>query len=448
MSEKKQNGFINRITKAVRFVTTDMWQMSNGDVPTIKWFFITVLKKLYLAIMFFVDKGAMAAASALTYSTLLALVPILAVIFAIARGFGLSIHIEEWFRNALESQPQAAEIIIGFVNSYLVHTKSGVILGIGLVFMLWTVLMLIHNIEQTFNTIWQVKQQRSMIRTVTDYVSMFVLAPMVIVLTSGISIFLATIAKQTEQWLLLGSTIRFLINLLPYVLMSAVFITLYVFMPNTKVKLKFAIVPGILAGVAMQLLQYFYIYGQVLLSGYNAIYGSFAAIPLFMLWVQFSWTICLFGAELTYTNQNVEEFAFMARTDEISHRYKLLLSAMLLNKICKRFAEGKAPYTALQLKLETHIPIRVTNDLLFQLVQVGLLSESSASGKDEEPVFQPATSLENITVGAMIDRIEAAGNWNIPIDLDKEMMSGEWLKILSLRKKYLDSLREIEVKEL
>ena len=306
MSEKKQNGLINRITKAVRFVTTDMWQMSNGDVPTIKWFFITVLKKLYLAIMFFVDKGAMAAASALTYSTLLALVPILAVIFAIARGFGLSIHIEEWFRNALESQPQAAEIIIGFVNSYLVHTKSGVILGIGLVFMLWTVLMLIHNIEQTFNTIWQVKQQRSMIRTVTDYVSMFVLAPMVIVLTSGISIFLATIAKQTEQWLLLGSTIRFLINLLPYVLMSAVFITLYVFMPNTKVKLKFAIVPGILAGVAMQLLQYFYIYGQVLLSGYNAIYGSFAAIPLFMLWVQFSWTICLFGAELTYTNQNVQ----------------------------------------------------------------------------------------------------------------------------------------------
>lgn len=390
----------------------------------------------------------MDAASALTYSSLLAIVPILAVIFAIARGFGFSIYIEEWFRNALESQPQAAEIIIGFVNSYLVHTKSGVILGIGLLFMLWTVLMLIHNIEQTFNTIWQVKQQRSVIRVVTDYVSMFVLVPIVIVLTSGVSIFLATIAKQTEEWLLLGSTIRFLISLSPYVLMSMVFIALYVFMPNTKVKLRYAIVPGILAGVAMQFLQYVYINGQVLLSGYNAIYGSFAAIPLFMLWVQFSWTICLFGAELTYTNQNVEDFAFMARTDEISHRYRLLLSAILLSKICKRFAEGKSPMTALQLKFETHIPIRVTNDLLFSMVQVGLLSESSASGKDEEPVFQPATSLENITVAALIDRLEAYGSWSIPMDIDKELRNDNWLKVLSLRKNYLDSMRDVMVKDL
>lgn len=433
---------------AIKFITTDMWQMSGTEVSRIKWFGITILKKLYLAVMFFTGKGAMAATSALTYSSLLALVPILAVIFAIARGFGFSIYIEEWFRNALESQPQAAEIIIGFVNSYLVHTKSGVILGIGLLFMLWTVLMLIHNIEQTFNSIWQVKQQRSMIRTVTDYLSMFFLAPIIIVLSSGISIFLATVARQTEEWLLLGPAIRMLINLSPYVLMSAVFTALYVFMPNTKVRLRYAIVPGILAGVAMQLLQFFYINGQVLLSGYNAIYGSFAAIPLFMLWVQFSWTICLFGAELTYTNQNVEDFAFMARTSDISHRYRLLLSAMLLSKICKRFAEGGKPYTALQLKLETHIPIRITADLLYQLVRAGLLSESSAAGKDEEPVFQPATSLENITVGAMTDRLEALGTWNIPIELDSEMKSDNWRKILSMRKSYLDSLRNIPVKEL
>lgn len=232
-------------------------------------------------------------AAALTYSTLLAIVPILAVVFAIARGFGYNKYIEEWFRNVLSSQPQAAETIIGFVNSYLIHTKSGIILGIGLVFMLWTVTMLIRNIELAFNNIWQVKKPRSFFRTVTDYMGMFILAPIIIVVTSGISIFVATVTSQTEGMELFAPMVRILWDIMPFVLMSAIFIALYVFMPNIRVKLKCAIWPGVLAGVAMQGLQLFYIHSQIWVSSYNAIYGSFAALPLFMLWVQISWSICL-----------------------------------------------------------------------------------------------------------------------------------------------------------
>lgn len=252
-------------------------------------------------------------ASALTYSTLLAIVPILAVVFAIARGFGYNKYIESWFRDVLSSQPQAAEIIIGFVNSYLVHTKSGIFLGIGLLFMLWTVIMLINNIEQNFNKIWQVNKPRKWFRTITDYMAMFLLVPIIIVVTSGISIFVATIADRIENYALLAPMVRFLIDVMPYVLMICVFIALYVFMPNTKVKLKCAIVPGILAGTAMQGLQLFYINSQIWVSSYNAIYGSFAALPLFMLWVQISWIICLFGAELCYANQNLEAYALRHR---------------------------------------------------------------------------------------------------------------------------------------
>ena len=260
---------------------------------------------MFLTIRFFTAKRVMTQASALTYSTLLAIVPILAVVFAIARGFGYNKYIELWFRDALSSQPQAAETIVGFVNGYLIHTQSGIFLGIGLIFMLYTVLMLMNNVEETFNQIWQVSNSRPIIRSFTNYLAMFLLFPIILVVTTGLSVFMATIASSVSGSVLLGPAVRKLLDFSPYLLLSGLFIALYVYMPNTKVKVSCAILPGILAGVAMQLLQLFYIHSQIWVTGYNAIYGSFAALPLFMLWVQISWTICLFGAQLTYTNQNM-----------------------------------------------------------------------------------------------------------------------------------------------
>lgn len=135
----------------------DIWSIGKGDVSKMRFLFYSILKKLLLAIEFTTTKRITSAAAALTYSTLLAIVPIFAVVFGIARGFGYNKYIEEWFRESFSSQPQVSEIIIGFVNSYLVHTKSGLFLGIGLLFMLFTVMMLISNIERTFNDIWQAK---------------------------------------------------------------------------------------------------------------------------------------------------------------------------------------------------------------------------------------------------------------------------------------------------
>jgi len=387
-------------------------------------------------------------AAALTYSTILAIVPIMAVVFAVARGFGYSKYIETWFRDMLTSQPQAAEIIIGFVNSYLVHTKSGIILGLGLVFMLWTVLMLVSNIEKTFNDIWQVKKPRSLFRTFTDYIAMLFLVPIIIVVMAGISIFMATIADNLDQYVVISSVAHFLIDLSPYILLSGAFFALYVFMPNTKVHLRSAILPAILAGTAMQWLQFFYIHSQIWVSSYNAIYGSFAALPLFMLWVQFSWIICLVGAELTYTMQNLEESAFMSDAKSMSHRYRMMLSALLLSLICKRFAEGRKPYTALELKLETNIPIRVTSELLYDMTQAHLILETyTTDEKGDDPVYLPAESLDNLSVGTMIDRLESQGGWKLDIHL-RDYMSVNWGKAFDARHSYLKSQREILMKDL
>ena len=438
-----------RLQRIIQFMKVDIWRLTPADVPPPYYVAVSALKKLLLAVRFFTTKGVFESAAALTYSTLLAIVPISAVVFAIARGFGFSKYIEDWFRSALSSQPQAADTIIRFVNSYLVHTHSGVILGIGLVFMLWTVLMLTRNIEQTFNNIWQVERERSLVRTVTDYLAMFFMLPIIIILISGVSVFLTAVVKQTHEYLLLGPMMRLSIDIMPYVIMSAVFIALYVFMPNTKVKIGYTIIPGILAGVAMQLLQLFYVHCQLFLSSYNAVYGSFAALPLFMLWVQISWTICLFGAELSYTNQNLETFAFLAKTDDISHRYRLMMSALLLNKICKRFAEGRKPYSALELKLETGVPIRVTTDLLHDMVKIHLLSESIGGKRsDDEVLYQPAEDLERITVGVLVDRLEATGSWRLDLDLHLHLDSVAWRQVMQSREQYFGQLRMIKVQDL
>lgn len=436
-----------QIIQIINFLKVGIWHVKRKDVSTFLYFFYGVIKKVILAVERATTKRMVNSASALTYSTLLAIVPILAVVFAIARGFGYNKYIEDWFRETLSSQPQAAEIIIGFVNSYLVHTKSGIFLGIGLIFMLWTVIMLINNIEQTFNYIWQVKKPRSIFRTITDYMAMFLLMPIIIVITSGFSIFIATISDNIEEYVLIAPVIRFFITLMPYLFMSAVFVALYLFMPNTKVKFSCALVPGILAGVAMQGLQLFYIHSQIWVSSYNAIYGSFAALPLFMLWVQISWTICLFGAELCYTSQNLEDYAFRAQTEDISHRYRLMLSVILASKICKRFEEGGKPYTALSLKLDTGIPVRIVNDLLYDMTRIHILIEVTSDEKGEESFYLPAEPTSRLSVGTLIDRLESLGKW--ALELDMHMLdSDNWRNIIKARSAYLDSQHEILLKDI
>ena len=308
--------------------------------------------------------------------------------------------------------------------------------------------MLVSNIEKTFNDIWQVKKPRSLFRTITDYIAMLFLVPIIIVILAGVSIFMATIAQNLDQYVVIGSVAHFLIDLTPYLLMSAAFFALYVFMPNTKVHMKSAILPAILAGTAMQWLQLFYIHSQLWVSSYNAIYGSFAALPLFMLWVQFSWTICLVGAELTYTIQNLEESAFLSDAKSMSYRYRMMLSALLLSLICKRFSEGGKPYTALELKLATNIPIRITSELLYDMSKAHLILETvGIDEKEEDPVFLPAESLENLSVGAMVDRLEAQGSWKLDVNL-RAHTSVNWGKAYQARRAYLKSLRGILLKDL
>lgn len=409
----------------------------------------TLVRKIEFAIKFFTTKRVMDSASALTYNTILSLVPICAVVFAIARGFGYTAYIEIWFRKMLSSQPQAADFIIDFVNRYLEHTKSGVILGIGLVFMLYTVVMLTRNVEQTFNDIWHVENRKNIMRTFTDYLAIFFLVPIVIIIMSGVTLFITTIISQSGWDDLLGPVAQFIIDIIPFILMWLAFSALYVLMPNTKVKVSSVLAPGFFAAIAMLILQWFYVNAQSFISNYNAIYGSFAALPLFMLWVQFSWTICLFGAELSYTNQNLEDFAYSDGAARMSHNDKTILSILLLSKICKRFYVGAEPYTAVELRDETKIPLSVIRDILNSMTRVNLLTEIVGQKSVSDSRFQPALSIDKITVGKVIDIQNGYGEHLVNVDVPSMFENAErYRQLIELRDKHIVELESFELKDM
>ncbi len=435
-----------RIKSIKRFLTEGIWRVTENEAGRSQYLLYNILKSLLLSVRHFNEDRIINKASALTYNTLLSIVPILAILFAVSRGLGFADMMEEQIRKGLEGQSAAANVIIELTDSYLAHTQSGIFIGVGLIVLLWAVLTLIGNIERTFNQIWQVKTQRTPFRKITDYFSIFLLLPVAIIISGGLSIFMATIMKDLESYHILSSFAKFMIRTIPYLFTGLMFTCLYIFMPNTKVRFKSTIVPGLLAGTAFQILQYFYINSQIWVSSYNAIYGSFAAIPLFLLWTQISWNICLFGAELSYCNQNLENYNFAREIKNISRRYHDFLCILIMSLICKRFAKGKRPYTAESLAHKHDIPIRMTKQILYELVDLRLLYECNTN-KDELAFYLPAEDINHLNVAILMTRLDSAGNENFKIDKENKY-DRPWQTLEEAKNNYYNDVSHVLLKDL
>ena len=257
---------------------------------------------------------------------------------------------------------------------------------------------------------------------------------------------MTTYVKDLETFLLLGPMLKFLVRLIPYALTWGMFIGLYVFMPNTSVKLKHAWFPGILAGSAFQAFQYFYVNSQIWISNYNAIYGSFAAIPMFLLWTQISWTICLFGAQMSYISQNLPSFSFGKETARISRRYHDFFCTVILSAICKRFENEQTPYTAEELSKEHKIPIRLTKNILYELTDIRLLYETFSDDKEGSVRYLPGMDINQLTVGVLIEKLDEAGAENFKID--KTQYSASWQALIDAKETYLYQNNQVLIKDL
>ena len=436
-----------RIAKLWRFLTYDIWRITEDEVTKTTYSVYTIIKTIYLSINRFTKDRLVNKASALTYSTLLAIVPILAIVFAIARGFGFASLMENQVRAGFGGHSETTEFILEFVDSYLSEARNGIFIGVGLILLLWSVLNLINNMEVTFNRIWQVKKARSIYRKVTDYFSLLLLIPILLVISGGLTIFMSTTLRYIQDFVLLAPIMKFLIRLIPFVLTWFMFTGLYIFMPNTKVKFKHELIAGIIAGTAHQAFQFLYISSQLWVSRYNAIYGSFAALPLFLLWMQISWTICLFGAELTYAGQNIQHFDFDKDTRNISRRYRDFVSILIMSIICKRFANDERPLDADEIAEGCQIPIRLTQQTLYELQEVGLLNEISIDEKSDDICYQPGLDINKINVALLLDRLDSHGSEDFKIDIDKEY-NHQWKALIEAKEAYYKKANSVLLKDL
>jgi membrane protein len=378
-------------------------------------FIVRQIKIFRLAFKGFTEDRVQLRASALTYYSILSIVPLIAMIFGIAKGFGFETFLEEELLSRFEGQEKVLEWILTFKDRYLSQIKGGLIAGIGIAVLLWSVMKLLGNIESSFNDIWQIKKARVISRKMSDYVSLIVITPMLLFISSSVSIFLTDQIKSTSELPFMGYVSDWLVNLIsftPLVLIWLVFTLLYIIMPNTKVNFKSALIGGIIAGTMFQLLQWGYIYFQGMLTGYGAIYGSFAALPLFLIWMQTSWLIVLFGAEVAFANQNIEHYEAESESINISNHMKQAVTLMILKEIIRNFKEGLQPETAEQLANKLDFSVRLVREIIYDLLETGIISETVTKNVKEN-AYQPGQAIEYLTVGYVIELLDKRGNDNL-----------------------------------
>ena len=368
------------------------------------------------------------------------------MLFAICKGFGFQHIIQSQLFDYFPAQRNALEYMLGFVDQYLDQMKGGVFVGIGLCFLLWTLISLLSNIEKAFNDIWQVQGGRSFYRKVTDYTSMFLILPILMVASSGFSLFMSTMLSSSVLFDFMNPLLRWVFRLAPYILTALFFTAIYIFIPNTKVKFKYAFISGLICGTVFQIFQFIYISGQIWVSKYNAIYGSFAFLPLLLIWMQFSWLICLFGAVLTYSSQNVVNFNFEKETNDISRRYSDYIILVIATVIVHRFKEGLPPMTKGQISRRYAIPIQLVERTVDELERVNIISQT-LSEEERVPAYQPAVDISRLTLGYLLRAIDREGDEDFICNLKADFPK-EWTAIIDTRRLMEEKGDSIALKDL
>lgn len=396
---------------------------------------LLTLKSLILSIKGFNEDEVNMRANSLTYSFMFALVPILAMMIAVARGFGFESVIENYLNSSFLSNYNIVPTIMEFVQKYLETAKGGVFIGIGIFILLWAIYSFFRNVEMSFNAIWQVEKSRQIITQLTSYITILMAVPILMIASSGISITVNTTIDGLER---LSTLNQYLLRLVPWLSSWLIFTIMYWLIPNTKVHFTSALIPGILIGTIVQILQMASVYIILFLGRTSVVYGTFAAIPLLLTWVQWTCLAILFGAELSYSIQNSEVFDYKSDLDKMSRRYKDYLTLYICYLVVRRFENGDTPLSAHAIAQEQHLPLRMVNNLLMRLVESHLLIEVHPASEKEEATFLPAMDINKITVGMVIEHIEQQGEEQFLRKLPNEL-NEFWNTWTNIRQQTADS---------
>lgn len=388
----------------------EIWTTDLEALPKHKANWIRFLRILILTAQGFSKRQIQQGASSLTYYSLLALVPVIALLIGLARGFGLEETLKKWLSHRFFEQKIVIDKVFQFANASLASVHQGVIATIGIILLLWSGIKIFMYIETNFNTIWEVKMGRSLARRFTDYLAMILLCPIIVLLSSGITVYISAIVSSFAKGGVLEHIASYfiaLLNLIPFFLTCLLLTFLYIFMPNTRVRFLPGFWAGLFAGCIYQGIQWIYFYFQIGVTRYNAIYGTFAALPLLLIWIHLSWVIVLMGAKTAFAFQNVNAFDFLTEDVHLSHRSRTILSLRIVHFCIRAFIHDKPSPTTIEISNKLSIPLPLCRDLLYQLVDAEVLSEVKREKKEDG--YQPARNLDKLTIKNVVDMINTRG---------------------------------------
>jgi membrane protein len=402
------------------FVTEKLWQIRLDKVSNRRQgFLIKQLRIFTLAVKGFNEDDCLTKATALTFYTLFSLVPILALLFAITKGFGFEKDLQA---KLISDYAEYADILnraFEFAGAMLANTKGGLIAVIGAVLLIWSVMKLLISIEANFNFIWEIKRGRSVVRKITDYLAIIIVTPIFLLASGALTVALQTGLGNFE---FLGGLATIFLKILAWSLSGTTFALMYMVLPNTRVNVKSAFIAGLIAMILFQLLQWVYIKFQVGANRMNVIYGSFAALPLFLIWVQYSWYILLFGCEIAYANQNVDHYELERDINKLSDRYRKAISLLVANLVAKRFFEGLPPLTSKQIADKLDLPLRLVRNVLNEFMETGIFVEIKGD-KEKDSAYQPGLTESQLTVRNVLNIVDEKGLNALPITDSEELRS-------------------------
>jgi membrane protein len=343
----------------------------------------------------------------LVYTTLLSVVPLLAVSFSVLKGFGVHNQIEPLLMKFLEPLgPRGEELsdnIIGFVE----NVRVGVLGSLGLVFLLYTVVSLIQKVESSFNYVWQVERLRGLAQRFSSYMSVILIGPVLVFTALGVTATAMnnTLVQQLMSVEPFGDLIVSFSKLVPYLLVIAAFIFIYMFIPNTRVRFLPALVGGVVAGVLWQSSGWAFAAFIASSSNYAAIYSSFAILILLLIWLYLNWLILLLGAQVAFYIQYPQYMTRQPVQLRLSNRLRERLALQIMFMVADHHLHQRDPWASRDLVHYLGLPMQPVHHVLQLMVEAGFLSETS----DEPPRYLPRRDIETITLAELYEVVRSAG---------------------------------------
>jgi len=390
--------------KILDFVKGDVWNRreENYGKSRQRWL-LRQAKVLIFTARSFVQHNTGVRSAALTFYTVMSLVPMLALIFAIVRGFGLDQNFGEYLYGALPQYSDILDKIFLFTENLLARTRGGIMAVGGFLVLIWAVLQVFGGVEASFNNIWEVKRTRPWTRKASDYIAVIFVAPVLWVASNTMILTLRSSISSAANTLVAD----ILFGTVSVAALWAMFALIYFIVPNTKVKASSALTAGLVAGTCFEIFQAAYFFIQTNLSAYNAIYGTFAAIPLFLIWLQASWQILLFGGELSFALQNVRMYEAEREALRMGYADRRKITVAVMTIFVKRFSDGAGgPLTSEQISERLLLPVRIVRDVIFDLESAGLLAAVAVPQNDKQSGYIPLRNVHGIRISDVINGVE------------------------------------------